>query len=75
MHIIAIIVAVLIMVPAALAGIVSGLAQCLSHRPDVGAIAEHAEALLVTLGPFGSGVLLVLASLGLLVVITAIIVR
>jgi hypothetical protein len=69
MHVIAIIAALLLMVPAALAGILSGLAHCLSHRPDPNDIAENVSALLVALGPFGSGLLLITAGLGLMVAV------
>ncbi len=69
MHVIAIIAALLIMIPAALAGIVSGLAQCLSHRPDFTAVIEQADAFLAVLGPFGAGLLLVASSLFALIVL------
>ncbi len=70
MHVIAIIAALLIMIPAALAGIISGLAQCLSHRPDFTSALEHATAFLTTLGPFGTGLVLAASSLFALVILT-----
>lgn len=73
MHVIAIIAALLIMIPAALAGIVSGLAQCLSHRPDVTFVIEHVSALLAALGPFGTGLMLVLAGLCMLLAAIALV--
>ncbi|QOC23604.1 hypothetical protein IC757_05550 [Wenzhouxiangella sp. AB-CW3] len=63
MHWFAIIAFLLLMVPAALAGIISGLAQCLSHQPDPDAILEHLGALLEVVGPFGSGLLLMISGL------------
>lgn len=68
MHVIAIIATLLIMIPAALAGIVSGLGQCLSHRPDFAAVVEQAGTLLAILGPFGTGLLLIASSLFALIV-------
>lgn len=70
MHIIAIIAALLIMIPAALAGIASGLAQCFSHRPDFTTALDHATAFLTALGPFGTGLVLTASSLFALVVLT-----
>jgi hypothetical protein len=70
MYAIAIIAALLIMIPAAMAGIISGLAQCLSHQPDLTIVAEHASALLTALGPFGTGLLLIVSSLLAFVVLT-----
>jgi hypothetical protein len=59
MHAIAIlIVTLLLLIPAALAGIISGLAYCLSHRPDFTAVSEHATALIEAVGPFGTGLML-----------------
>ncbi len=70
MHVIAIIVALMIMIPAAVAGIVSGLVQYMSHRPDLTTVLEQADALLTALGPAGTGLLLAISSLFALVVLT-----
>ncbi len=59
MHAIAILIITLILlIPAALAGIISGLAYCLSHRPDFSIVSEHTHALIGALGPFGTGLML-----------------
>ncbi len=73
MHaIVILIVTLLLLVPAALAGIISGLAQCLSHRPDFAVVFEHTSALLKALGPFGTGLLLAASGTALILIVIAI---
>ena len=73
MHAIAIlIVTLLLLIPAALAGIISGLAYCLSHRPDFTVVVEHTSALIDALGPFATGLMLAVSGTALILIVIAI---